>query len=234
LMRYAVTRQADGLTSGLIYLTDDATATTAWMNKVRNMFPDGATTGISPEGIEGPGSYGLNRDVQVTVLVGKAGRATASFALVQPGLEADGPEIAEALARVLGDKKPVNLARFSGAQMRKGEARQRTPLPPGIAAQLRAVIQKDNTPGQVEKAAVALEKALSEDKQSARLVGEITNRIVSAGVLERYGTARAREYLRKWARKYAVRNTPEPTGDDSQAAPVKQPAENKPAGPRQD
>jgi len=242
LMRYAVTRRDAGLTSGLIYLTDDVTEATNWMQKVRNVFPAGATIGISPEGIEGPGSYGLNRDVQVTVLVGKKGRTTASFALVQPSLEADGPKIAEALAKVLGDRKPVNLSRFSAAQMRKAETRpertasgQRSQLPPEIVSKLRAVIQKNNTPEQVEKAALALEQALAEDQDSARRVGEITGRIISTGVLERYGTERAREYLRKWAGKYAVKKKPEnPSPRDSKVTPVQRPSDGRPAGQNPD
>jgi len=241
LMRYAATRGADGLTSGLIYLTDDTTEATSWMQKVRNYFPSGARIGISPDGIEGPGSYGLNREVQVTVLVGVKGRATASFALVQPSLESDGPKIARALAKVLGDKKPADLVRFSATQMRKNKSRpgqnapgQRTPLPPEIASRLRAVIQKDSTPGQVEKAAAALEKALAADAVSARQVGEITSRIISSGALERYGTERAREYLRKWARQYAVKQKPEATSPrDTKTNPDKPSSDSGPSGQEQ-
>jgi len=44
---------------------------------------DKAPTGISPDGEEGPGSYGLNRKMTLTILVANKGKVTANFALVQ-------------------------------------------------------------------------------------------------------------------------------------------------------
>ena len=54
------------------------------------------------EGKEGPGSYGLNRNVTLTILVGKEGKVTANFALVQPSTQADLPKILEEVAKVAG------------------------------------------------------------------------------------------------------------------------------------
>lgn len=213
LMRYAVTRQKAGLTSGVVYLTDDPTADGDWMKRVRGNFPKGALYGISTDGIEGPGSYGLNRNVQLTILVGKNGKTTANFALVQPGLEADGPKIAKALATVLGDEKPADITKF-GARMRKDKKKPQRPnarneISPELANKLRAVINKDNTAEEVDKAAKALEEFLAKDEKSAKRVGEITNRIIAAGALGRYGTEKAREYLKKWAKEYGPKDTPD-------------------------
>ena len=62
--------------------------------------------GVSVDGLEGPGSYGLNRNVTLTVLVGKAGRVRANFALVQPS-DADGPAAFWVLKLLLaGSRKP--------------------------------------------------------------------------------------------------------------------------------
>lgn len=229
LMSYALTRKKAGLTSGVAFLTADATETGNWMKRIRNYFPKGATYGISPDGQEGPGAYGLNRDVTLTILMGKDNKATANFALVQPGMEADGPKIAKALASLLGDEKPVDLVKFSRGQMtdttkRKRPAANTRPgqqLPEAIVSKLRAVISKDNSPEDVDKAAKALEEALAKDETSARQVGVITNRIIDAGVLERYGTERAREYLKKWAKEFAPKTKP--------AESDKKPTDKKPA-----
>lgn len=43
----------------------------------------GSAPHLSPDGLEGPGSYGLNKKCLLTILVGKGGKTTASFALVQ-------------------------------------------------------------------------------------------------------------------------------------------------------
>ena len=215
LMNYALTRKKAGLTSGVAFLTTDATETGNWIKRIRNYFPKGATYGISPDGLEGPGAYGLNRDVALTILMGKDSKTTANFALVQPGMEADGPKIAKALASLLGDEKPVDLAKFSRGRMTDTAKRKRPAannrgqqLPEAIGSKLRAVISKDNSPEDVDKAAKALEKALAKDEKSARQVGVITNRIIDAGVLERYGTERARDYLKKWAKEFAPKKTP--------------------------
>lgn len=222
LMRYALTRNKDGLTSGVAFLTEDATETENWVKRVRGNFPKDVTYGVSPDGIEGPGAYGLNRNVELTILIGNDGKATANFALVQPSLEADGPKIAKALAAVLGDEKPVDLAKFAGNQMRTDKAKPARPAAdpkkngpsPELANKLRAVIFKENTPEEVDKAAKALEKHLAESKDDAKTVGEITTRIINAGVLERYGTERAREYLKKWSKEFGPKeDSPKPDPD---------------------
>ncbi|HEY8504654.1 MAG TPA: hypothetical protein VIL46_08730 [Gemmataceae bacterium] len=110
VMRYAAERGKDRLVAGVVFLTDDATATEKWMNLVRKYLPEGVAYGISADGQEGPGAYGLNRNVALTVLVGKGGKVTANFALVQPSLEADGPKILKAIADVLGGGKVPDLS----------------------------------------------------------------------------------------------------------------------------
>jgi hypothetical protein len=45
----------------------------------------------------------------VTVLVAKDGKVTGNFALVQPSVAADGPKIAEAIAKALGSEKGPTL-----------------------------------------------------------------------------------------------------------------------------
>jgi hypothetical protein len=69
LLRYSLTRKKDGLNTAAVFLTGDLTETSNWMRQIRNYFPPGATVAVSPDGIEGPGSFGLNRDVTMTVLV---------------------------------------------------------------------------------------------------------------------------------------------------------------------
>lgn len=227
LMNYAQTKKKSGLSSAVAFLTPDATETGNWMKKIRNYFPKGALYGISPDGQDGPGAYGLNRDVTLTILLGRDSKTTANFALVQPGMQADGPKIASALATLLGDKEPVDLTKFSRNRMTDTTAPKRPAtrtrpgqqLPEEIVGKLRAVISKDNSPDEVDKAAKALEEALAKDEKSARQVGVITNRIIDAGVLERYGTERARKYLKKWAKEFAAKkpdvNKPTDTGNST-------------------
>ncbi|HEX7901674.1 MAG TPA: hypothetical protein VF950_28200 [Planctomycetota bacterium] len=62
--------------------------------------------GISVDGPEGPGAYGLNRDVALTILVARDGRVAANFAIVQPN-ETDAPRIREAVDAVLKTAAPA-------------------------------------------------------------------------------------------------------------------------------
>ena len=71
LGRYAASRQADGLETAVVFLTDDSTKTLQWMQIARNALPDNVILAVSPDGLEGPGAYGLNRNVTLTVLVAK-------------------------------------------------------------------------------------------------------------------------------------------------------------------
>ena len=71
---------------------------------------------LSPDGLEGPGSYGLNKKCLLTLLVGKGGKTTASFALVQPGI-ADAPKVLKAIAEAIGDTNPPTVAELEAKRM---------------------------------------------------------------------------------------------------------------------
>ncbi len=66
LLRFAATRKTEGLTTGVVFLTADPTETETWLKRVSQYFPASASVGISPDGLEGPGAYGLNRNVAVS------------------------------------------------------------------------------------------------------------------------------------------------------------------------
>ena len=107
VMSYAATLKKDGLSAGLILLTADATETEDWARRASGALPQGVPIGISEGGIEGPGAYGLNRKVTVTVLVAKEDKVTANFALVQPSVQADAPKIIAAVAAAAGAQPPT-------------------------------------------------------------------------------------------------------------------------------
>ena len=115
ILDYARSRKADGLQAGLVLLSADATASEAWAKRAAGALPRGVPVGISKDGAEGPGAYGLNRKVAVTVLVAKDNQVTANFALVQPSVAADGPKIAKAIAEVLGDRDAPTLEQLQKA-----------------------------------------------------------------------------------------------------------------------
>jgi hypothetical protein len=154
---------------------------------------------ISPDGAEGPGAYGLNRNVALTVLVGKDSRVTHNFALVQPSLQADLPEILAAIVEVAGGPNP-DLSKL-GVEVR--QAARAAALPDEVATLLRRVIRKDADDEQVARAARELEAHFEKHNDAGPQVGQIARRIIAAGKLDDYGTPKAREFLKTWADKYA-------------------------------
>jgi len=107
VMNYAASVKKDALHAGLVFLTADATETEDWTKRASGALPQGVPIGISTDGIEGPGAYGLNRKVTVTVLVAKDDKVTANFALIQPSVAVDAPKIIEAIANAAGIKAPT-------------------------------------------------------------------------------------------------------------------------------
>ena len=123
---YAASQKDKGLVSGTIYLTADATATEEWMKIAKGTLQTGIPLAISTDGQEGPGAYGLNRKVQMTVLVGKDDKVTANFALVQPSVQADAPKIAQAIVDVLGSGRGPTIEELQklGGPMRPAAKRR--------------------------------------------------------------------------------------------------------------
>ena len=81
--------------------------------------------GLSLDGTEGPGNYGLNKQCMMTIVAAKDNKVTANFALVQPGI-ADAPKVIEALARTCGDASPPSVEQLSERQAgRSGAGRER-------------------------------------------------------------------------------------------------------------
>ena len=99
--------------------------------------PTDVPIGISVDGKEGPGAYGLNRNVTLTVLVGKDNVVTANFALIQPSIPADAPKILAEVVKLIGGqvpgldelgapKAPATVAR-DGARMTRSSADSSAP-----------------------------------------------------------------------------------------------------------
>ena len=54
----------------------------------------------------------------------------------------------------------------------------------------------------MDKAAKAVEEYVKKNEAARKEVGRIANTIIDGGKLENYGTAKAQEYLKKWAKEY--------------------------------
>lgn len=201
LTRYSQSREKDGLTTAVVLLADDATSGEATLKRIQHALTPNVLTGVSIDGREGPGAMGLNRSVQLTILLAKSGKVTANFALVQPSLQADLPKIVEAIVEQVGGPMPAMQELLDRPDASGVD-------PERMRTLLRPLIQKDATDDAVELAAQAIEKACDEDPQIRREVGRIASTIVRSGKLENYGTSRAQEKLKHWAETLGVPDAP--------------------------
>ena len=96
-----------GLQIGVVFLADDLDTLPEWAHDMlKKEIPNEVLKGISPDGREGPGSYGLNRNVAQTILIAKDGKVLHNFAFTQPMLYAD-PHFLGAIADAVGADAPA-------------------------------------------------------------------------------------------------------------------------------
>lgn len=216
LTQYSHGLAKDGVTTGVTFLSEDATEAEATLKRIRHALAPGVPTGISADGREGPGALGLNRNVMLTILVAKEGKVAGNFALVQPSLKVDLPKVLDSIAATTGREAPKleslegmqevpRMAENRGAPSRPGADR------PAPAFELRPllspVIRKDASIEDVDRASAAVEEFVRKNPDAGREISAIANRIIDAGKLEEYGTPRARDFLRKWSKGFDADGT---------------------------
>lgn len=108
------------LRTEVVFLSDDRIAGEQRMKAVINSLKLKANVGLSLDGAEGPGNYGLNKECMMTILAARDDKVTANFALIQPGI-ADAPKVLAALAKVSGDTHPPTVEALN--QRTAGKAR---------------------------------------------------------------------------------------------------------------
>lgn len=179
----------EGLHTGVVWLSDDVTDAENVLKRSGHALARKAPTGISLDGREGPGAYGLNRNVTLTVLVGRENRVTANFALVQPSIQADLPKVLEAIAKVVGGEAATleDLLIVSNYKLQ------------GPLSQL---ADRDASTEEVDRQAAAIETLIKQDETAGKELGRVTSRLLSKGMLSKRGTTRAQEHLKKWANEY--------------------------------
>ena len=99
-------KQARGLRTHFISLSEDRDGAERHLPNVIKSINLKCPMGISLDGKEGPGSYGLNREVMLTILVARDHKVTANFAIVSPN-ETDAPKIKAAVDEILKVRGPA-------------------------------------------------------------------------------------------------------------------------------
>jgi hypothetical protein len=102
LSSFAALRKDSGLQLFVVVLSDDRSASEQWLRLIRRYFEPSTHLAVADGGIEGPGPLGLNRRVDMTVLVAKDGMVTANFAITQVTAAVDAPAMLKAMSEISG------------------------------------------------------------------------------------------------------------------------------------
>lgn len=200
LTGYAIDQE--GVATGIIWLDDDKAQAEAYLTRARNSLNFKAPVGVSVDGGEGPGAYGLNRNVELTVLVANDNAVTANFALVQPSLT-EAPKIAAELAKLIKKPAPTpeQLARYVNprnaamrAEMRRRQGRggDRTGGT-DLRSMMRGLIDATDD-ATIEKAVKAIETWVGDNKARRAQVKRMSGMVLQRGL----GSEDVQNQLKKW------------------------------------
>lgn len=195
--------QGDKLFAGVVYLDDDVSGAGKYLRQAIAWWGVSPPVGVSVDGAEGPGAYGLNRNVNLTILVANDGRMVSNFALIQPSLT-DGPKILTHVTRLIGGRVPTKaeMAFLSSPTRKLGSARW--PLAPTDIAMRRLICDALATAddGEARSAAAVVDSYVSNNKQRQTALGR-----AAAVLLNRKGYVEIRgvpimSYLQRWRDDY--------------------------------
>ena len=196
---YSAKRLGDGLQTGVVFLHEDANEAEKNFHRMKHALSSETPTGVSLEGREGPGSYGLNRLVTLTILLSQDNKVVANYALVQPSLQVDLPKIVKSITEVVGGTVPP-MEELIGKDAMRAMQGEKKGAAPDMGGAMRSLIQKRATEEQVIQIAEKIELEMKADEAVRREIYRIAMAVSGGGKLSDYGIPKAQEYLSKWAK----------------------------------
>jgi len=206
--QYGIDRK-DLIKTEVIFLTPDRLAGEQRIRAVNGSLRLKARVGLSLDGAEGPGNYGLNKDCLMTIVTAKDNKVVANFALLQPGI-ADAPKVLAALARTCGDTNPPTAEALAARQPAPGMARGRNaeamkkdgekpkenfpgavPADEKLTGLLRQFIRPTNDEATVDRVLADVKAHINENAELTKQAADGWTRILHFG--DRYGTPYARK-----------------------------------------
>ena len=125
----------------VLFLGDSPDTLTQQASRIVPHIPDNILLGVSPDGREGPGNYGLNRNVAQTILTVKDGKVLHNFALAQSMLSPD-PYVLGGVAELIG-QKPATVQEWLNEAPTEGERMDaQSEQKAKLGGKLREMVQK--------------------------------------------------------------------------------------------
>ena len=198
----------EGLRSHYVILSEDRSKTEEMVKRwAARPFFAASPFSISLDGEEGPGRYGLNRNVILTVLIAKDQKVVHNFAFTAPN-QTDAPEILAALAKTLDQPVPdweklqgelrAERGRRREMRMRERPLYQLAPHPQIGRLMTSLVFTEDRSEERSQRVADEMRKWAGEDKEKQTALADYAQAILN-GKLEVHPNAR--EQLRRLAER---------------------------------
>jgi hypothetical protein len=185
---FAEQRGKPPLVTAVVWLTPQPRDLVARLERARPHMPRNTPVAVSLDGPEGPGAYGLNRQVQMTILVADRNVVRANFALVQPSVNGDTVDVLGALVKVIGGQPP-SLPEALG--LREQQI---------VSTRIELMVDKSASDESVQQVAGALESFVQSRPDARRALGRLSSEIVKSGQFNE--RAKAIDYFHKWAKEY--------------------------------
>jgi hypothetical protein len=201
LIHYGEMRAEDGLFSALVLLTDDITGMETFMQRTQ-WWSAGSPVGLSLDGAEGPGRYGLNRNVAMTILIAHENQVTANFAIVQPSVSEVPKILEEVHEHIGGDAPTLAEIHFLQGPSRLGV----TTRDIGLRQRICSLLHAHSDAEARKRAGAALDEYVSSDKSRQLELGKSAQFILnhryggSASIIE--AAPETRTLFEEWAEKF--------------------------------
>lgn len=188
LTLYAEQKGKPELVTAVVWLTSDPNDLGAKLERARPHMPRNTPVGMSLDGPEGPGAYGLNRHVQMTILVADRNVVTSNFALVQPSINGDAVNVLRALVKVIGGKPPTLAEILSPREQQI------------VTTRIELMVDKSASDERVQQLARDLESFVRSRPEAKRTLGQRSSEIVKSGRFN--DRTKAIGHLHNWAKEY--------------------------------
>lgn len=186
----------DKLQAVVVFLTDDPPAAETQVGRIAQLLPKSAKVGVSTDGAEGPGAYGLNRNVLITLLVANKGRVTANYALGQPSANVDGPKIAKSIVEMLGGGIDSDLSEFLSSRM--GD--QRMAVDRALLRLFRPLMDEKATAEQVAKQIAEIEEYVRQKPARKSQLGQAAVNFQQSPRMSGVKNEKVKEKIKEWAK----------------------------------
>jgi hypothetical protein len=211
LINYAEMRRSSGLVAGIVWLAEDRSAAAQYLERAVSWWGVNSPVGISLDGGEGPGAYGINRQVNLTVLVAKERRVTANFALVQPS-PTDVPKILGELTKLIGGDVPSqSVLEFLSTPTRKlgTVAWSSAPSDVELRARLCSFIEAARKPALLERAAATIETLVEAPGELSNARKTQLGEAAALLLRRRNAPPSYAKILRRWRERYGAADAKE-------------------------